>query len=143
MYTSPFWAYFFPRDMGKAAPCSKLPPQSITAMDEALRLMGPNPSRPMRTRERLSRRVVRATVLVKGLAAQPGVNWAAFQSQSPVWMVPTVGLAPSARLAWAMARPWTRAAAQRGLSGSVALFRGKRSEEHTSELQSRLHLVCR
>src|SRR2546429_1693743 len=26
---------------------------------------------------------------------------------------------------------------------SVALWNGKRSEEHTSELQSRLHLVCR
>src|SRR4030042_5470002 len=100
MYTSPFWAYFFPRTMGKAAPCSKLPTQSITAMDEALRLTGPNPSRPMRTRERLSRRVVRATVLVKGLAAQPWVNWGgeAFQSQAPVWVVPTRGLGPSAGL---------------------------------------------
>src|SRR2546429_9872316 len=29
------------------------------------------------------------------------------------------------------------------LSGAVKVFIGIRSEEHTSELQSRLHLVCR
>src|SRR5687768_17687865 len=31
----------------------------------------------------------------------------------------------------------------RGTAGSRARARGGRSEEHTSELQSRLHLVCR
>src|SRR2546422_5018471 len=31
----------------------------------------------------------------------------------------------------------------RALAGEIAQFTGVRSEEHTSELQSRLHLVCR
>src|SRR2546429_5957413 len=30
-----------------------------------------------------------------------------------------------------------------GFGGALAVVRGARSEEHTSELQSRLHLVCR
>src|SRR2546422_2236037 len=33
--------------------------------------------------------------------------------------------------------------ASRGRDGDGAVASGKRSEEHTSELQSRLHLVCR
>src|SRR2546422_1790661 len=33
--------------------------------------------------------------------------------------------------------------AESGLDGLHALEQGPRSEEHTSELQSRLHLVCR
>src|SRR2546422_3243747 len=37
----------------------------------------------------------------------------------------------------------TRNFASFALGGSIAAFAGPRSEEHTSELQSRLHLVCR
>src|SRR2546422_3305925 len=42
-------------------------------------------------------------------------------------------------------RPATRAAAARAVAGNGARDRrsAPRSEEHTSELQSRLHLVCR
>src|SRR5687768_17711659 len=39
--------------------------------------------------------------------------------------------APMSLLTYAEARPWARS------------IKTKRSEEHTSELQSRLHLVCR
>src|SRR2546422_1187749 len=42
----------------------------------------------------------------------------------------------------AAGRPAGRRAAGRGASGHVR-GRPERSEEHTSELQSRLHLVCR
>src|SRR2546429_4628017 len=36
-----------------------------------------------------------------------------------------------------------RRAAERGTAARAILHRAPRSEEHTSELQSRLHLVCR
>src|SRR2546422_3011841 len=37
-------------------------------------------------------------------------------------------------------KPWTSASSRNAASKS---YRASRSEEHTSELQSRLHLVCR
>src|SRR5437870_1709907 len=45
---------------------------------------------------------------------------------------------PSAGTAW----PWTRATRQSLLASSREELRERRSEEHTSELQSRGHLVC-
>src|SRR5687768_17730211 len=54
---------------------------------------------------------------------------------------------PSARLSWTEPAGRQFASEDRRRaeeSGPVSIFRGElRSEEHTSELQSRLHLVCR
>src|SRR2546422_3157820 len=49
----------------------------------------------------------------------------------PIWPWPAGGCRPARAAAW-----------QRGVRAAVR-WRFRRSEEHTSELQSRLHLVCR
>src|SRR2546422_7014659 len=51
-------------------------------------------------------------------------------------------ISSSARARRRCRRPW-RSSAKRCPSGSGESTRTTRSEEHTSELQSRLHLVCR
>src|SRR3989449_3022882 len=58
-----------------------------------------------------------------------------FRSMMPP-PAPVTTIQPSAT----MRRPNSRAATAAASSGAV---RAERSEEHTSELQSRLHLVCR
>src|SRR5206468_4706774 len=54
-----------------------------------------------------------------------------------------IGLGPSTRLAEILAEPVRRAIAIRHLFGADRAITLRRSEEHTSELQSRSDLVCR
>src|SRR5438552_15339766 len=65
---------------------------------------------------------------------------------SPLFPYTTLFRSPSrARAAWSRARSGTRTRSTTRSSGSWgrASRRGHRSEEHTSELQSPDHLVCR
>src|SRR2546422_4293022 len=81
--------------------------------------------------------VVLTTPLLAALAAQHG----------PVDVVTTPAAAPLLETHPAVRRviPYDKRGADRGFAGLLALARRlrARSEEHTSELQSRLHLVCR
>src|SRR2546422_5829404 len=53
---------------------------------------------------------------------------------------PTASLVSGGSFTWAVGPPSSGACARRGWPSKVP---HQRSEEHTSELQSRLHLVCR
>src|SRR2546429_7154948 len=53
------------------------------------------------------------------------------------------GSVPAGALAAAFAAPPASAAGNAALPGGETSRNSARSEEHTSELQSRLHLVCR
>src|SRR2546422_11535852 len=57
----------------------------------------------------------------------------------PISMPPS----PSTCASWRRPTRTSRACCRRGSSGRTSTTVSMRSEEHTSELQSRLHLVCR
>src|SRR5256884_351798 len=78
--------------------------------------------------------VMAGGIMALGLVTRP---WQLY----PVFLVMAVGWGSMSGAAInIILAPWFER--RRGLAVSVA-FNGARSEEHTSELQSRLHLVCR
>src|SRR3989442_1843160 len=63
--------------------------------------------------------------------------WVLVRQQEPLWRREGSGFWPS------LARALLEAPGKRRVEALVDPFRKRRSEEHTSELQSRPHLVCR
>src|SRR3712207_8813701 len=65
--------------------------------------------------------------------------WVAAHGMSPGWSASVL-----ARLRWRLFAPFTlRALVTLGVGIGLSVVLGFRSEEHTSELQSRQYLVCR
>src|SRR2546422_5078199 len=90
--------------------------------------------------------VIIVAISLRWWVAWFGTCWSKGQSVSRKDLVPSVFLYSTTRSRSADLSPSTKAPCSRSRSSHGARIEasvGNRSEEHTSELQSRLHLVCR